>query len=251
MMPPGARKILLLLLAACFAVQTYLVYSDEPSLVQLEGPALEGAELWHRHNCQACHQLYGYGGFLGPDLTNLAGRLQEPQLTARLTQLMTQGSGAMPPFPVTDTEIAAIQAFLEEMNRSGHGQARQTATAGGQDFLAACEVVIANASPQVQRGFATVTSRPCLSCHQGLVVSAVGAPALASIGTTDTLMEVLEQGKPPRMPPPSPPFSGEERQEVADFLGWLHANADEIAQRTSPPPERTLTWSDLPWWEYP
>ncbi|MCH7870146.1 MAG: c-type cytochrome, partial [Planctomycetes bacterium] len=36
--------------------------------------AKSGLAIWRENNCQACHQIYGYGGFLGPDLTNLMDR---------------------------------------------------------------------------------------------------------------------------------------------------------------------------------
>ena len=29
-----------------------------------------GRIVWQKNNCQSCHQLYGLGGYLGPDLTN-------------------------------------------------------------------------------------------------------------------------------------------------------------------------------------
>ena len=83
------RKVLLSLLVAAFAVQTWLVYSDDAGYATppLSGPARRGQELWLRHNCQSCHQIYGYGGFLGPDLTNAAERLNRDRLEAALEEL--------------------------------------------------------------------------------------------------------------------------------------------------------------------
>ena len=31
--------------------------------------AITGKVLYQKYNCTACHQIYGLGGFLGPDLT--------------------------------------------------------------------------------------------------------------------------------------------------------------------------------------
>ncbi len=49
-------------LVAMFAVQTFLVYSDNTGrdLPPLSDAALEGRALWLSHNCQACHQLYDW-----------------------------------------------------------------------------------------------------------------------------------------------------------------------------------------------
>ena len=34
----------------------------------------EGRLVWQKYNCHTCHQLYGLGGYLGPDLTNVYSR---------------------------------------------------------------------------------------------------------------------------------------------------------------------------------
>ena len=82
---------MLCVLVACFAVQTGLVYSDDVDL-QLSQQAIEGRRLFHEKACQVCHQLWGQGGFLGPDLTNSASRVDE----TRLASLLSVGSGQMP-----------------------------------------------------------------------------------------------------------------------------------------------------------
>ena len=113
MVPPSTRRTLLAGLVLCFGVQTWLVYSDEPSGVRLEGEELAGAHAWQRHNCQSCHQLYGFGGFLGPDLTNAADRLGPDGLRQRLEQVVTEGAGQMPAFDTSPDERAALVAFLQ------------------------------------------------------------------------------------------------------------------------------------------
>ncbi|MHC4841723.1 MAG: c-type cytochrome, partial [Planctomycetota bacterium] len=98
--PVRYRIALMATLVACFATQTYLVYSD-PTGEQNEAlseQALAGREIWLGKNCQSCHQLYGFGGFLGPDLTNAAPRLEQN----RLKELLTVGSRQMPAFNLSD-----------------------------------------------------------------------------------------------------------------------------------------------------
>ena len=66
-----ARQGLMLALVCAFVAQTWLVYADPAGKrTPLSPLAARGRALWHRRNCQSCHQIYGFGGFLGPDLTN-------------------------------------------------------------------------------------------------------------------------------------------------------------------------------------
>ena len=90
-MNTGTRKILLVSLVLVFFVQTWFVYSDEAGRATpaLSAEAARGRELWHEHNCQSCHQIHGFGGFLGPDLTNATLRLTD----ARLEAVLTGGAG--------------------------------------------------------------------------------------------------------------------------------------------------------------
>ncbi|MCP4808866.1 MAG: cytochrome c [Proteobacteria bacterium] len=120
-MPSARRAIALLVLSACFIGQTALVYSDDPGPTQLDATATRGAEVWHEQNCQACHQLYGYGGFLGPDLTNFATRGDE----ARLGAWLAAGPGAMPAFELPPDDQAALWAWLQAIDSTGVGQARE------------------------------------------------------------------------------------------------------------------------------
>ncbi len=127
-MPPRVRAspvraLTLAGLTACFVGQSWLIYADAPGPVQLEGEALRGAAVWHHENCQACHQIHGYGGFLGPDLTNFARRF--PDGGAVLEAWLLSGPGAMPRFdhlPADDRQ--ALWAWLEAVDRTGVGQAR-------------------------------------------------------------------------------------------------------------------------------
>src|SRR5262245_64295127 len=109
-------------LVLAFAGQTALVYTDSTAdgHACLEATALRGRQLWLGNNCYTCHQLYGFGGFLGPDLTNAAPRLTR----ARLDDVLTQGSLQMPPFHLGTGDIDAIGAFLKAMDKTGIGQAR-------------------------------------------------------------------------------------------------------------------------------
>ncbi|MCP4868555.1 MAG: cytochrome c [Proteobacteria bacterium] len=122
-MRPGHRKLLLGFLAACFFGQTALVYSDPTPTTPLSEEALGGARTWHANNCQSCHQIYGFGGFLGPDLTNVAARYPGTALDGWLTHVLA-GTGQMPHFALDEGERAGLAAFLREVDTTGIGQAR-------------------------------------------------------------------------------------------------------------------------------
>jgi hypothetical protein len=62
------------------------------------------------------------GGFTGPDLTNVASRLAPAQIATALRG----GVGLMPALGLPEAEIAALQAFLAELDRPdlGRGELR-------------------------------------------------------------------------------------------------------------------------------
>ncbi len=246
-------------LVLCFALQTTLVYSDEPSPVQLQGAALEGSRLWHRHGCQVCHQLYGFGGFLGPDLTNVASRFHGAQLGERLRIVMTRGSGQMPPFELEPGDVEAFAAFLVQMDQTGRGQLRSPTVASGPGPFeqAVSEKLSRLKGPEPfppRDGFAALRTRLCLACHAPFTPSPAGAPALANLAgrlAPAALDERLRRGKPPTMPPPTPAFDPRERAAVRAFLTWLGKNHTDVERRTTElSAKRRISLLDLPWWEY-
>ncbi len=74
-----------------------------------------GRTLWRQRQCQVCHSLYGLGGHLGPDLTNVVRRL--PPEGIRTT--IRWGRAVMPAFEMDEAELTAITAFLADVDRTG------------------------------------------------------------------------------------------------------------------------------------
>lgn len=69
------NRLVILTLALIFITYNLILYTQQTSannVTPLSQSALQGGQLWQNNNCAACHQLYGLGGYLGPDLTNLA-----------------------------------------------------------------------------------------------------------------------------------------------------------------------------------
>lgn len=254
MFAPSSKKVLLSVLVVSFAIQTGLVYSDDVDLV-LSDAAVQGRKLFHDGACQVCHQFWGQGGFLGPDLTNAASRVDE----TRLASLLTVGSGQMPAFGYTDEQIRQMRAFLQAIDRPeiGRGQLRLADPAASTSPQAAFDAVI-ETSPtpdDVRAGFETFRSGVCVACHFPFQTSQVGAPDLSTaVDRIDEveLRRVLSAGRPEKgMPPPAPSLTDGQRSEVIAYLRWLRENRSElIASWRRRRAERDVDWSRLPWWEY-
>lgn len=254
MFSPSSKKVLLAVLVACFAFQSGLVYSDEVDL-RLSDEAVEGRKLFHDGSCQVCHQLWGQGGFLGPDLTNSASRVDE----TRLASLLTVGSGQMPAYDFSAEQIAQMRAFLDEIDRPdiGRGQLRLGDPSSNTTPQAAFEASVLDATPpaDVAAGFETFRSGICSTCHFPFQTSIVGAPDLTTTVdriSDEELIDVLTSGRPERgMPPPVPTFSDQQKAELVAYFHWVHAERESLEASTRRlEAERDVDWSKLYWWTY-
>lgn len=109
------RAFLLFLCIACAAFSGFVYTSEGPSKEAAPSPAaLAGIQLWQDKNCQSCHQLYGLGGYMGPDLTNVARRGDQ-----YMSSFLKSGTERMPDFQLSEAEIDQICAFLHWANQSG------------------------------------------------------------------------------------------------------------------------------------
>lgn len=84
----------------------------------LSTAALNGAKLYQDNNCTACHQFYGLGGFLGPDLTNAMSTGDDAQ--QRVRAFINLGYKSMPKFNFTEEELNDLVQFLTEVDRTGY-----------------------------------------------------------------------------------------------------------------------------------
>ncbi|MFA7273969.1 MAG: cytochrome c [Crocinitomicaceae bacterium] len=82
----------------------------------------EGRLVWQKYNCQSCHQFYGLGGYLGPDLTNVYSKLKGNEKI--LKALFKGGVKQMPTFELTSQEEDALIDFLKATDASGNADPR-------------------------------------------------------------------------------------------------------------------------------
>ncbi len=252
---PSAKGWTLILLVTAFITQTVFVYADSNPTTQLEGQALEGRQIWLANNCQACHQLYGFGGFLGPDLTNAASRINQDQLKDRLSM----GKGLMPKFELNPTEVDSLWAFLEEMDLTGIGQARNPSlnavhktndatTSPGETSLG--QIIGESGNKLVSEGFEIYKSGTCTACHVLFGKSMFGAPDLTLTANrleSNEILQILEHGKPPLMPPSG--LSPDQRMSVEAFISFISEHRQDALARVDD--ESWISfWLSVPWWEF-
>lgn len=118
-MKPFKKYLLFfLLLLSTFSVYNYFLYTSKTDYgtFHLSEKAIQGENLWLKNNCNSCHQLYGLGGYLGPDLTNVYARQNEDYLKA----MLNSGIKVMPRFNFNTSEKEALVLFLNEVDQTGY-----------------------------------------------------------------------------------------------------------------------------------
>ncbi len=95
---------------------------SEQSLGEGNSSASEGRLVWQKYNCQSCHQLYGLGGYLGPDLTNVYSAPNKG--VALIRARLKTGISPMPAFECSEEETADLIAFLKVTDASGSADPR-------------------------------------------------------------------------------------------------------------------------------
>jgi nitric oxide reductase subunit C len=81
----------------------------------MSGIERHGAEVFQQYNCVACHQFYGLGGYMGPDLTNVVSNRGEAYARA----FITAGTATMPNLGLQPEEIDAVVAYLAFVDKTG------------------------------------------------------------------------------------------------------------------------------------
>ncbi len=111
------KKIILgTILALSFFSYSFSLYLLPPvKATSVNTATIDGKSLWQQYNCTACHQVYGLGGFLGPDLTNTYS-IKGPDYIKAFLQ---SGTVTMPNFHFNEKELNAILAYLQNIDASG------------------------------------------------------------------------------------------------------------------------------------
>jgi nitric oxide reductase subunit C len=103
-----------------FAFYSWMVYryGDDKNTEGIpDKQTIAGWKVWQDKNCQSCHQLYGLGGYMGPDLTNVSSFPGKD--AGYLKSFIKHGTVRMPDFNLSDPETENIIAFLTWVDKSG------------------------------------------------------------------------------------------------------------------------------------
>ena len=98
-----------------YSAHIYTSGTEAAHVPPLSDEARHGQQLFQKHNCVACHQFYGLGGYMGPDLTNVISNRGPAYARA----FMAGGTQAMPDFELNDSELDALVEFLTFVDKTG------------------------------------------------------------------------------------------------------------------------------------
>jgi len=105
-------------LSVAFVIYTAQVYTsgtDSQHNPSISDEARYGQQVFQDKNCIACHQFYGLGGYMGPDLTNVISNYSEAYARA----FIMNGTVRMPNFNLSLEETDALIAYLSFVDQTG------------------------------------------------------------------------------------------------------------------------------------
>ena len=118
----NSKKYLLLLtlLVSVFSIYNFTIYTSKSDYgtIRLSKKAINGENIWLKNNCNSCHQLYGLGGYLGPDLTNIYSTKGKGEVYIKA--FIESGVKAMPKFDLSENEKEDLVQFLKEVDQTGY-----------------------------------------------------------------------------------------------------------------------------------
>jgi nitric oxide reductase subunit C len=115
------KQLTFILLITGFFSYSILLYTkgtnDTTQISSIEKvEMLKGKQLYQKYNCTACHQLYGLGGYLGPELTTTYSNKERGETAIRT--FLKNGGPRMPNFNLTNDEINQLVVFLKYVDAS-------------------------------------------------------------------------------------------------------------------------------------
>ncbi len=113
------KQIIFFALLSQFLIYSLFVYISIPinNVGELSVNSQKGKLIFQKYNCIACHQLYGLGGYMGPDLTNVMNTKGKGKDYAKA--FITSGTAKMPNFHIPPEEIELLVSYLEDVSKSG------------------------------------------------------------------------------------------------------------------------------------
>lgn len=98
-----------------YSIYVYTQGTEASHVAPISDQARYGQQLFQEHNCIACHQFYGLGGYMGPDLTNVISS----KGAAYARAFLASGTQRMPNFNLDENELDAMLAYLAFVDATG------------------------------------------------------------------------------------------------------------------------------------
>ncbi len=229
------RTLVFALGVACFFLFGLVVYRDDPAgntggFVRLSEQGQRGLGLWRDRNCHVCHQLFGMGGYLGPDLTHVSQRVDEDAFR----QILRVGTGPMPPAALDAEGQSDIYAFLSEMGGAGQGHLASGGTPRSWQEVFAAGV----------RGGEVFTRLGCGQCHEPFRLGRLASPDLSRTVERLSRQEIEDGIRRGRGNMPS--FGSIDQVSMNDLLDFLQSLNEQRESFAGARRDRAT----LPWWNY-
>ena len=106
-------------LITLFGFYNYVIYNSNGyvAVEKLSPVAVKGQQLFQDKRCWSCHQIYGLGGYLGPDLTNVYSA--EGKGPNYIKAFLNSGVNSMPQFNFSEGEKDALVQYLKQVDETG------------------------------------------------------------------------------------------------------------------------------------
>lgn len=116
-----SNRIIFASLVLTFFAHSYMVYTsgteNDNGVSFSNEQSKRGKLIFQNYNCVACHQIYGMGGYMGPDITNvISANNKGPEYVRTFLQ---SGSRRMPDFHLNENELNDLIAYLSYIDKTG------------------------------------------------------------------------------------------------------------------------------------
>jgi nitric oxide reductase subunit C len=116
-----SKRLIFFGLVFSFFIYSFTVYTsgtaNDKGASLITEQSKKGKLLFQDYNCTSCHQIYGLGGYMGPDLTNVISAKGKGPIYAKA--LLQGGSARMPNFHLSEDEMNAFIAYLTYVDKTG------------------------------------------------------------------------------------------------------------------------------------
>lgn len=124
----GKLSVFILLFTSYAAYSTWVYTNGTDRGTVMNAQQQAGKKIWQQYNCTSCHQIFGLGGYLGPELTTVISDKNRGETYARI--FLQAGAIRMPNFHFTPEQINDIIAYLKYVDANAfsykHGNEQPT-----------------------------------------------------------------------------------------------------------------------------